>query len=390
MIQRLIHNARVNVFESARFYHFMLLTILYYFIINRFWRKISLVYFDDDLIVFKIIEGVIFGAAYTVILISTLYIRKKINRVILYSWVGFNLIFFYNELFFSLNNSGCYFYESLLGGNAYFHFKITMPLILWGVLSALIDFKKYGEIFLNNIESILIVNGVLIITGSIFGIELFKSYPNSDRWGYDGIIGLHNTINNIFYGLILIHTIMNKKKSLFKIFFFVICLTLLGQKAGILYILLIMTAFTMRIKLMLIIWGVGLILSYFCMPFVSSLSPFWKNVYEDHGALGVLTSLRNENIIAVLDSSEGTINILNWLVGGIIRFPQNIEMMFVDILFFYGAFGVVLISVFIQNQIKTFLLSVPLIVSFFAGGLYEAPLGMIVYGVIVINYNKYN
>ena len=387
MNQRLIQYTRLHVFESARFYHFMLLTLLYYFIINRFLRKISLLYFNDNFIELKIFEGVIFGAAYSIVLISTLYIRKKINNILLYSWFGFNLIFFYNEINFYLENSSYIFSDSFFKGNAYYHFKITMPLILWGVLSALTNYKKYGEIFIKNLELILILNGLLIIIGSILGVELFKSYPNSDRWGYDGILGLHNTINNIFYGLILIHKVNTNTKSWLKIFFFATCLILLGQKAGILYILLIMTAFAIKEKLMLIIWGVGLLVAYLCVPFISSLSPFWKNVYENHGTLGVLTSLRNENIMEILNSA-GSIDTLNWLLGGITKFPKIVEMMFVDILFFYGAFGVVLISIFIRSQIKTFLLSVPLIVSFFAGGLYEAPLGMIVYGVLVINYSK--
>ena len=41
MLQRLIHSARVNVFESARFYYWVLVVLTSYFLVNRFLQKLS-------------------------------------------------------------------------------------------------------------------------------------------------------------------------------------------------------------------------------------------------------------------------------------------------------------------------------------------------------------
>ena len=77
MLQRLIHSARVNVFESARFYYWMLVVLTSYFLLNRFLQKLTYVYLDDRWTELKIGEGVLFGLAYVVILIRLGFYGKK-------------------------------------------------------------------------------------------------------------------------------------------------------------------------------------------------------------------------------------------------------------------------------------------------------------------------
>ena len=63
MLQRLIHSARVNVFESARFYYWVLVVLTSYFLVNSFLQKLFYVYLDDRLTELKIGERVLFGLA---------------------------------------------------------------------------------------------------------------------------------------------------------------------------------------------------------------------------------------------------------------------------------------------------------------------------------------
>ena len=77
MLQRLIHSVRVNVFESARIYYWVLVILTSYFLLNRFLQKLSFVYLDNRWIELKVGEGILFGLAYVVILISALFLRKK-------------------------------------------------------------------------------------------------------------------------------------------------------------------------------------------------------------------------------------------------------------------------------------------------------------------------
>ena len=48
MLQRLIHSARVNVFESARFYYLVLWAVVGYSILNQSTRKFLWVIFDKQ------------------------------------------------------------------------------------------------------------------------------------------------------------------------------------------------------------------------------------------------------------------------------------------------------------------------------------------------------
>ena len=88
MLQRLIHSARVNVFESARFYYWMLVVLTSYFLVNRFLQKLSYLYLDGRWTELKIGEGVLFGLAYGFILISAWSLRKKIPPYVLGCWGG--------------------------------------------------------------------------------------------------------------------------------------------------------------------------------------------------------------------------------------------------------------------------------------------------------------
>ena len=66
------------MFESARFYYWVLVVLTSYFLLNRFLQKLSFVYLDNRWIELKVGEGILFGLAYVIILISAWFLRKKI------------------------------------------------------------------------------------------------------------------------------------------------------------------------------------------------------------------------------------------------------------------------------------------------------------------------
>ena len=137
MLERLIHSARVNVFESARFYYWVLVILTSYFLVNRFLQKLSYVYLDDRWTELKIGEGVLFGLAYGFILISAWFLRKKIPRYVFWCWGGLVFIFLINEFRFAWGNADYSLIESLTKSQGYYTSKFTMPLLFWGVWSVL-------------------------------------------------------------------------------------------------------------------------------------------------------------------------------------------------------------------------------------------------------------
>ena len=119
------------------------------------------------------------------------------------------------------------------------------------------------------------------------------------------------------------------------------------------------------------------------LPYVIKLSSFWENVYNKHGVWGVLLSLRNENIEKVWGIISLQLSSFNVMFAGAIRYPMRIEMMLFDILIFFGVLGLFLFVFLVFKIIPSWKWSIPIIVACFVGGIYEAPLGMLVYLLVL-------
>ncbi len=338
MLQRLIHSARVNVFESARFYYWVLVILTSYFLLNRFLQKLSFVYLDNRWIELKVGEGILFGLAYVFILISAWFLRKKIPRCVFWCWGGLVFIFLINEFRFAWGNADYSLIESLTKSQGYYTAKFTMPLLFWGVWSVLEKANHYGVGFITQLQRFLTINAVLIIAGAVFDVSIFESYPLSGRWGYSGFLW-HLSFYSITYGIFLLYLLEQKKKAWGFIFLFSLALLLLGQKAGLLYVLLIFTVGMVTnqyFQVGIIASGVALVGSApLWLPHVVAISPFWEDVYNKHGVWGALLSLRNENIENIWGIISPQLSVFDVMFGGAIRFPTRIEMMPFDILIYF-------------------------------------------------------
>ena len=391
MLQRLIHNARVNVFESARFYYWVLVVLTSYFLLNRFLQKISFVYIDNRWTELKIGEGVLFGLAYGFILISAWLLRRKIPRYVFWCWGGIVLIFLINEFRFAWGNPDYSLMESLTKSQGYYTAKFTMPLLFWGVWSILKNANHYGGVFVNQLRVFSTINAVFIISGAVFGVSLFESYPLSGRWGYSGLL-FHNSINSILYGLLLLFSAENKK-GYKEIFVFTVSLLLLGQKAGVLYIILIIYFVYVKSKsIQRGLFGSAVILlltASYWVPLMVKISRFWESVYKSHGVWGVLFSLRNEKVQIVLEKNYEEYNLFTLFFGGHIRFPLRIEMLPFDLIAMFGFSGLIIYLFYILKFVFRIQWIIPLFVSLVAGGLYDTPFGMIIYGIVFMLFVKH-
>jgi hypothetical protein len=395
MLERLIHSARVNVFESARFYYWVLVILTSYFLVNRFIQKLSYVYLDDRWTELKIGEGVLFGLAYGFILISAWFLRKKIPRYVFWCWGGLVFIFLINEFRFAWGNADYSLIESLTKSQGYYTSKFTMPLLFWGVWSVLEKANHYGAGFITQLQRFLTINAVLIIAGAVFDVSTFESYPLSGRWGYSGLLR-HLSFHSIVYGVFILYLLEQHKKAWLSIGLFSLALLLLGQKAGLLYVLLIFTwgVVTNRyFQVGILASGLALVSSAsLWLPYVVSFSPFWENVYNKHGVWGVLLSLRNENIENIWGIISPQLSVFDVMFGGVVRFPMRVEMMPFDILIYFGVLGLLLFVLLLFKMIPHLKWSIPILVGCFGGGIYEAPLGMLLFLITValVKQDKYS
>jgi len=393
MLQRLIHSARVNVFESARFYYWVLVILTSYFLLNRFLQKLSFVYLDNRWVELKVGEGILFGLAYVVILISAWFLRKKIPRYVFWCWGGLVFIFLINEFRFAWGNADYSLIESLTKSQGYYTAKFTMPLLFWGVWLVLKDANHYGLIFITQLQRFLTINAILIIAAAIFGITCFESYPLSGRWGYSGLLW-HLSFHSIAYGVFMLYLLDQKNKAWGSIILFGLVLLLLGQKAGLLYFILIFTLGIVTKRYLQ--WGIissCLVIVFSAplwLPYVVAISPFWEDVYNKHGVWGALLSKRNENIENIWGIISPQLSVFDVMFGGAIRFPTRIEMMPFDILIFFGVLGLLLFVLLVFKILPRWKWSVPIFVACFGGGIYEAPLGMLLFFLTVALVRKGN
>jgi hypothetical protein len=383
MPQRLIHSARVNVFESARFYYWVLVVLTSYFLLNRFLQKLSFVYLNNRWIELKVGEGILFGLAYVVILISAWFLRKKIPRYVFWCWGGLVLIFLINEFRFAWSNPDYSLIESLTKTQGYYTAKFTMPLLFWGVWSGLKNANHYGFVFVNQCCFFLTINAVFILSGAVFDISLFESYPLSVRWGYSGFLW-HLNFHCVSYGVLLIYLLQKDHKDWVSVFLFVAALLMLGQKAGVLYVLLIfmlvITKSALLGTIILISSVVGIISAPIWMPYIISFVPFWEKAYTNHGVWGVIFSLRNENIYDLFFDPNLRTFFVDWILGGQGRYPNNkVEMMPFDILAYFGVLGLFLSIKLLIKIIPNWTWGIPIFVACFGGGIYEAPLGILLF-----------
>lgn len=269
-----------------------------------------------------------------------------------------------------------------------------MPLLFWGVWSVLKNTHHYGSLFAHKLQVFLTANAFLIIAGALLGVSLFQSYPLTGRWGYSGLLW-HLNFHCVSYGILLIYLLEKEKKQWLTIFLFGVALALLGQKAGLLYLLLIFVFVVIKnqyFRLCLFGGGVGAVVAApLWLPYVVSFLPFWENVYHKYGVWGVVFSLRNENIKRIWNEANLDLNFIDALLGSAVRFPVRVEMMPFDILLFSGVTGLFLIGRFFWKLVPSWAWGIPLFVACFAGMLYEAPISFIIYGFIILssfNSNK--
>ena len=300
-------------------------------------------------------------------------------------------IFLINEFRFAWGNADYSLIESLTKSQGYYTSKFTMPLLFWGVWSVLEKANHYGVGFITQLQRFLTINAVLIIAGAVFDLSAFESYPLSGRWGYSGFLW-HLSFHSIVYGVFILYLLEQKKKAWFSIGLFSLALLLLGQKAGLLYVLLIFTVGVVTnryFQVGIIASGVALVGSaQLWLPYVVAISPFWENVYNKHGVWGVLLSLRNENIENIWEIINPLLSVFDVMFGAAIRFPTRIEMMPFDILIYFGVLGLLLFVLLLFKILPSWKWSIPIFVACFGGGIYEAPLGMLLFFVTLALVNQ--
>lgn len=394
MLQQLIHSARVNVFESARFYYWVLMVLTFHLIARHSLIKILLVNGEAEWFASKVITALLYGFVYGCCVVSAIYLKKQISKLFLYTWLIISCISVFNEFGFYLGDPNTYdFISSISSGQGFMNIRITLPILFLGVWQATVDHTRFTSLFLDLIYSLTIFNSALVCIGAVFDISVFESYPVSGRWGYSGFLARGYSV--ILSSIFLIDLLRRQHFYFIKVILMVVALLCSGTKAGLLsFGFIVFIVMIKKIRIRFGIAGVGAILLVTLpkwMPWLVSFSTFWNSVYRDNGAWGVLFSLRNQNVERFLDVVFTKYNLSNWILGGKLRYENFwIEIVPLDFFSFYGFIGLLTFLIFYLKWLDDWGASIPLLVAFWSGSLIAAPLVFVFWGIWINNSNIYS
>ncbi|WP_296379161.1 hypothetical protein [Winogradskyella sp.] len=329
---------------------------------------------------------------------------KNINRKIVYT---LSLIVFCFSVSLFLNPRLVSDFSWLLTNGSIYYFDRYLVVFLFALM---IYSRKESftivEKSIRYVEIILLTNAFLILFSFFLGLDFFKSYYESSRFGYDGLFNKSNeaSIVYIIYMIYIYHDVfINKTQKLIK-FIFIACISLLmGTKSILLFLtLLLLFHFLFVFKgnkfLKPVILSCLIVLSLFfknLVKYVFSLSHFWNNIDED-SILTLLLSYRDLLVLKNIDYINLNWSPINYLIGG--SFYTNefeiSQMDGVDLFVFFGVLGMLaycflLIKILMKsNHILNGLIIIIFICGFLGGGLLTSAMSMILLFLICFKLNK--
>jgi hypothetical protein len=377
--------ARKHVFESARFYSVLILFLFFHNLFRYFIVKYSKTLNLEEWLWSKITVGVIITILYLFTAVSALILWKKISPLFKFTWLILFFIALFNEASHFLFTHNVNFYESITGQlQAYVSF--TFPILFVGVWKAMCSKTNLNSKLLNLVELFVIINSIAIISCLFFDIEIFKSYPGSNRWGYSGFMA--RTTGIILSSIVFLRE-WNNNRHWVKLISYSIIFFTSGTKSGLLtfsliLLFIIIKSIRLRLALLFLGWLIAVCSPYLVKRFIY-LSPFWENVYQENGFWGVFSSLRVNNMFVFFSSSDEIFKLKSFFVGGAMRFENLwIEILPFDLFAWFGIIGLFVALRFYFKWLNRLSYLIPIVSSFFYGGLVLEPILMILLGVWVI------
>ena len=385
MLQRFIHIAKVNVFESARFYYWVLLLMLTHLVLRRCVNNLTNIYGWSESIFVDISTFFVYGLTSLFCLLSIIIIKAKGSKLFFFTWLSVLLISLINAFRFEIIFQNDVFGE-MFKGQLYADFRVLFPFLFFSTLHKLQKVSSLNNKIFFFVKKIILINSILVILGVLFNFSLFKSYSfESARWGYSGIFSRSYVV--VLCSVYLIHSLKAiGKKNYYEVLLFTIPLVCSGTKAGLLSLMLIFVIVVVKSKKnKLVLTGLFTSFVFIFIQWGSHLIrffSFWENVYDSHGIWGVFTGIRNITFNSFYELLINDYKIWDWLFGGL-AFNRGVwvEMVFFDLFAFYGVIGFVIFIRFFIKWIPSWTASIPLLVAFLSGQLIINPFAFIIWGI---------
>lgn len=286
------------------------------------------------------------------------YIKNKKTKHILLLILGLLFVFILSNIVFPIY--GSFNINNVEFLVRYLFFPITMM-----VFYEMFEYKYYIDKLFKLYEYIFLINATLIIVSFVLEMNLFKTYPNIQRFGYSGIF--NRSIQAVYLTILMLAAyyysayILKKKNAKIKFIIALFSALLIGAKTlyFAVFSLLAYSFFKKKLTKKTIAFIFSLI--FFLLIFKDELIQlFLKNfglfldIYYDKGLLTAITSHRD--ILLLKTFNEEVLPNWTWyniLIGGSDFTIIRPEIDTIDIFLFFGAFGAIIYFNIIMHFTRT-------------------------------------
>ncbi len=279
-----------------------------------------------------------------------------------------------------------------IGSRIYYFAKYVFLFFLIPVVNA-ISVKKLNSI-INILIGFALLNIIFIVLGFLFDINIFKSYPNTIRYGYNGLLPIQGagsffyifTLSVVYYRYYVEYKSEQKVSAYtyLQLGAMLIGSILVGTKAIILFMLLLafIDVYFRLGKRILVISSMiisGILFFVFLDPIIFAMLRFFnlhESLYLDNSLWTFLTSKRDILLEQAIKYINENWDIVNYIFGGIDFGQIRVEFEIVDLFLFFGIAGIIIYTLFFKKMfyaknhiVYNVLLSVAILISFLSGNL---------------------
>jgi hypothetical protein len=258
------------------------------------------------------------------------------------------------------------------------------------------------ELTFKVLDSIIILNSILIIIGFAFEIQSLESY-RGPRFGYNGLLFTSATGSYFYLVAFTFYLIRYKRFFLksWKVYLVIISAILVGTKALILVLFFFLTFwffyFFKKKHAIIFIIFLGLLVSVFSYYIFFKWGIFDK-LYLENGLISTVLSYRNNLLIEhMIPYIKENWSIVNYLFGGINNISLRPQMAIFDLVFVFGFIGA---SIYLFVYFKLFVIfkidiyfkifiSILLVILFFSGN-YFLNASVAIYILVLREYLMFN
>lgn len=252
---------------------------------------------------------------------------------------------------------------------------------------------------------LFLINIIIAIAGLLLDLEIVRSYPFRDRFGFSGLIPKRNEAT-LFYVLgvtvsyVRFVVLGRKERLLFLLS--ILGAILLGTK-GIYIFLVFLFLFHFRanknfLRNFFIVIILGIIIGVIIFP-QTTIYQYYSSQAERVGLTTMLLSGRDIIFYNEITRTVGDWNIINFLMGGQNQNIKAFEMDFLDLFFFFGLLGAIIYLLLTMKFIfagryklpfQMFFMFSYFFLAFFGGHFFASAVNALYFVIVAIYINRSN